>query len=96
MRDLYFLFIFDFICIKANINSLRKELLGSLTFYVKCLEYAINPLNHTFSSSPSVSWRLLPLVCVKLRLFSKQQLILTMFKRPGKLKGVTCFKKQTE
>ena len=92
MRDLHFLFIFDIICIKANINSLRKGLLGSFTFYVKCLECAINPLIHTFSGGASVSWRLFPFF----RVFSKQQLILTLFKRPGNLKGLACFNKQTE
>ena len=64
--------------------------------YVKCLECAINPLIHTFRGGASVSSSLLPLVCVKWRVFSKQQLILTLFKRPGNLKGVAGFKKQTE
>ena len=36
------------------------------------------------------------MVCVKWRVFSKQQLIPTKFNRPGNLKGVTGFKKQTE
>ena len=36
------------------------------------------------------------MVCVKWRVFSKQQLILTKFKRPGNLKEVTGFQKQTE
>ena len=36
------------------------------------------------------------MVCVNLCVISKQQLILNMFKRPGNLKGVACFKKQTE
>ena len=40
--------------------------------------------------------RLHPLVCVKWVVFSKQQLILTKFNRPGSFKGVTGFKKQTE
>ena len=36
------------------------------------------------------------MVCVKWRVFSKQQLIFTMFKRPGFPKGVACFSKQTK
>ena len=63
---------------------------------MKCLECAINRIFHTFSGGASVSSRLLPLVCVKWRVFSKQQLILTTFKRPGNLKEVASFKKQTE
>ena len=54
----------------------------------------INALIRSFSVGALVSSRLLPLACVKWRVFIKQQLILTMFKRPGK--GVTGFKKQTE
>ena len=96
MRNLVFLFIFDFIWIKANINSPRQGLLSSFTFYVKCLDCAINTLIHTFSGGALVSWRLRPLVCVKWRVFSKQQLILTKCNRPGNLKGVADFKKQAE
>ena len=63
---------------------------------MKSLDCAINPLSHTFSGGASVSTRLLPLVCVKWRVFSKQQLILAKFNRPGYLKGVAGFKKQTK
>ena len=63
---------------------------------MKCLECGIYPLIHSFSGCASVSSRLLSLVCVKCRVFSKEQLILTMFERPTNLKGVACFKKQTE
>ena len=55
MRKLVFLFIFDFIGMKANINSPRQGLLSSLTFQVKCLDCAINGLIHTFSGSALVS-----------------------------------------
>ena len=60
------------------------------------LDCVINPLLRTFSGGASVSLRLLPLVCVKWRVFLNQQLILTKFNRPGNIKGVACFKKQTE
>ena len=93
MRDLLLLFTFEFICIKANINSPREGLLSSFT---QCLECGINPRIHTFSGWASVSSRLLPLLCVKWLVFSKQQLIFIMFKRSGNLKGVAWFKKQTE
>ena len=63
---------------------------------MKCLDCAINPLIHIICGGASVSSWLLPLVCVKGRVFSKQQLILTKFNRPGNLKGVAGFKKQTE
>ena len=63
---------------------------------MKFLKCAISPLSHSFSGDPLVSSRCLPLVCVNWRVFLKQQLILTMFKRPGNLKGVNGFKKQTE
>ena len=36
------------------------------------------------------------MIYVKWRVISKKQLILTKFNRPGNLKGVTGFKKQTE
>ena len=36
------------------------------------------------------------MVCVKWRVFSKRQLILTKFNRPGNLKEVTGFEQQTE
>ena len=61
---------------------------------MKCLDCAINPLLCTFSGGASVSSRLLPLVCVKWRVFSKQELILTKFNRPGNLKGVTGLRKK--
>ena len=51
---------------------------------------------YSLSGGASVSSRLIPLVCVKWRVFSEQQLILTKFNRPGNFKGVTGFKKQTE
>ena len=63
---------------------------------MKGLDCAISPLIHTFSAGDSESSGFFPLVCVKWRVFSKQQLILTKFNRPGNLKGVTGFKKQTE
>ena len=59
---------------------------------MKCLECVINPLIHTFSGGAEVSSKLLPLVCVKCRVFSKQQLILTIFERPPNLKGVACLR----
>ena len=83
MRDLLFLFIFNFIRIKGNINSPRLGLLSSFTFQVKCLDCAINPIIHTFSGGASVSSRLLPLVCVKWRVFLKQQLIRSKFNLPA-------------
>ena len=46
MRDLLFLFIFDFIVIKGNTSCPRLGLLTSFTLSVKCLECAINPLLH--------------------------------------------------
>ena len=61
-----------------------------------CLGCAINPLFYSLSGGTSVLSRLLPLVCVKWRVFLKQQLILTKFNLPGNFKGVTGFKKQTE
>ena len=71
MRNLVFTFIFDFIGIKANINSPRQGLLSSsFIFEVKCLDCAINPLLHTFSGGALVSSRLRPLVWVKWRVFS--------------------------
>ena len=63
---------------------------------MKCLDCAINPLIHTFSGGASVSSRLFRWVCRKWRVFLKQQLILTMLRRPDNLKGVAGFKKQTE
>ena len=56
----------------------------------------MNPLIHTFSGNASVSSKLFPLVYAKWRVFSKQQLIVTKFNRPGNLKGVPGSKKQTE
>ena len=96
MRDLLFFLVFNFFWIKENINSPRLGILSNFTFSVKCLDCAINLLIHTFSGGASVSWRLLPLVCVKWRVFLKQQLIPTMFKRPRNLKGVTSVMKGTE
>ena len=55
---------------------------------MKCLDCNFNPLNHTVSLGASYSSGLLLLVFVKWRVFSKQQLILTMFNRPGNLNGV--------
>ena len=63
---------------------------------MQCIDFQIDPVIHTFSGDTSVSSRLPPLVCLKWRVFTKQQLIITMFKRPGYLKGVACFMKQTE
>ena len=37
--------------------------------------------------------RLVPFVCVKWRVFTKQQLILTKLNRPGNLKGLAGFQK---
>ena len=56
----------------------------------------MNPVFYSLSGGASVSSRLIPLVCVKWRVFSEQQLILTKFNRPGNFIGVTGFKKQTE
>ena len=42
------------------------------------------------------SSRLLPSVCVKWRVFPTRELFVTKFNRPGNLKGLTGFKKQTE
>ena len=83
MRDLLFLFTFDFIWVKRNINSPREGLLSSFTFELKCLDCAINLLIHTFSEGSSVSSRLLPLVGVKWRVFLKQQLVPSKFNLPG-------------
>ena len=96
MQNLVFSFIFDFIGIKANINSPRQGLLRSFTFQVKCLDCAITTLMHTFSEGALVSSRLRPLVCIKWRVLSKQQLILTKFNLPANLKGMAGFKRQTE
>ena len=63
---------------------------------MKSLDCAITTPIHTFSGGALVSSRLRPLVCVKWRVFLKQQLILTKFNRPGNLKGVAGFKKQAE
>ena len=63
---------------------------------MNCLEGAIIALLYSSSGSVSVLSRLLSTVCVKWRVFSKEQLIVTMFKRPGNIKGVTGFKKQAE
>ena len=53
------------------------------------------------SSLVFVDWKrfslsLLPLVCVKWCVFPKHELIVTKFNRPGNLKGLTGFNKQTE
>ena len=96
MRDLLFLFIFNFIEIKGNINSPRLGLHSSFTIEVKFLDCAMNPLIHTFSGGASVSSRLLPFVCVKWRVFLKQQLIHSKFNLPGNLKRVAGFKERNE
>ena len=83
MRDLLFFLVFNFFWIKENINSPRLGILSNFTFSVKCLDCAINLLIHTFSGGASVSWRLLPLVCVKWRVFLKQQLIHSKFNLPA-------------
>ena len=83
MRDLPFLFMFNFIKIKGKINSPRLALVSSFTFKVKCLDCAINPRIYTFSGGASVSSRLLPLVGVIWRVFLKQQLIRYKFNLPA-------------
>ena len=50
---------------------------------MKCLDFPLNPLIHTFSGGASVSSRLFPLVCVKWRVFLKQQLIYSKFNLPA-------------
>ena len=97
----FFLLHFSKKCLVENIHGKFKR--NSLVTFtseesskVKCLDCTINPLIHTYSGGASVSSKLLPLVCVKWRVFSKQHLILTMSKRPCNLTGVAGFKKQTE
>ena len=51
MRDLFFLFIFDFVWIKGNINSPRYLIFTSFTLKEKCLECATNPLLQSLSGS---------------------------------------------
>ena len=53
MRDLLFLFNFDFIEIKGNLSSPRYCLLISFTLLVKCLECKINFLLHSLSGGAS-------------------------------------------
>ena len=64
--------------------------------YLLSKECGINPVLYSWSGGASVLSRILPLVCVKWRVLSKQQLILTKFNRPGNFKEVTGFKKKTE
>ena len=95
MRNLVFFLIFNFIWIQGNIKSRRQGFLSSFTFEVKCLDCTINLLLHTFSGGALVSSTLLPFVCVKWRVFLRQQ-VQSSCNLPGNFKGVAGFKRQTE
>ena len=66
----------EFILIKGNINNPSDGLLTSFILELKCLECARNPRIYSLRAGPSEK-KSFPLVCVKWRLFPKQELILS-------------------